>query len=108
MAPQPTAAEKAAQIKALDRLKKQGLLTGVTSAWHLLKDTMPTNNPSKKTISDYMRGDSTLQVHRMPRNVAGPKHAIAAVIPDAQPLSAVFVDTFFLAPSLKKKVAYSS
>ena len=74
--------------------KKQGLLTGVTSAWHLLKDTMPTNNPSKKTIADYMRGDSTLQVHRMPRNIAGPKHAIAAVIPDAKPLSAVFVDTF--------------
>ena len=108
MAPQPTAAEKAAQIKALDRLKKDGLLTGVTSAWHLLKDTMPANNPSKKTIADYMRGDSSLQVHRMPRNVAGPKHAIAAVIPDAQPLSAVFVDTFFLAPSLKKKVAFSA
>ena len=95
MAPQPTAAEKAAQIKALDSLKKQGLLTGVTSAWHLLKDTMPANNPSKKTIADYMRGDSSLQVHRMPRNVAGPKHAIAAVIPDGKPLSAVFVDTFF-------------
>ena len=53
-------------------------------------------------------GDSTLQVHRMPRNVAGPKLAIAAVIPDAQPLSTVFVDTFFLAPSLKKKVAFSA
>ena len=108
MAPQTTAAEKAAQIKALDSLKKQGLLTGVTSAWHLLKDTMPTNNPSKKTIADFLRGDSDLQQHRMPRNIAGPKHAIAAVIPDAQSLPAVFVDTMFLAPSLKKKVAYTA
>ena len=95
MAPQPTAAEKAAQIKALDRLKKDGLLTGVTSAWHLLKGTMPTNNPSKKTIVDYMRERPELQVHRMPRNVAGPKHAIAAVIPDATPLSADFLSTPF-------------
>ena len=103
MAPQPTAAEKAAQIKALDSLKKQGLLTGVTSAWHLLKDTMPTNNPSKKTIADYMRNKPDLQPHRMPASIAGEKNAVSAVIPwPPVPLSAVFADTFFLAPSLKK------
>ena len=108
MAPQATAADKQAQISALDQLKKEGLLTGVTSAWHLLKSKMPINNPSKKTIATYMRDKPDLQPHRMPRNVTGPKHSIAAVIPDAKPLSAVFVDTFFLAPSLKKKVAFTA
>ena len=108
MAPQPTAAERAAQTKALDSLKKQALLIGVTSARNLLKDTMPTKNPSKNTIAAYMRDKPDVQPHRMPRNVAGPKQAIAAVIPDAKPLSAVFVDTFFLAPSPKKKVAYTA
>ena len=44
----------------------------------------------------------------MPRNVVGPKQAIAAVIPDAKPLSAVFVGTFSLAPSPKKKVSYTA
>ena len=88
--------------------KKEGMLTGVTSAWNLLKGTVPTNNPSKKTIANYMHDKSDLQPHRMPRNVAGPKLAIAAVIPEANPLSAVFVDTFFLAPSLKKKVTYTA
>ena len=107
MAPQPTAAEKAAQIKALDSLKKQGLLTGVTSAWHLLKDTMPANNPSKKTIADYMRNKPDLQPHRMPASHAGEKNAVSAVIPHpAVPLSAVFADTFFLAASLKKKKVF--
>jgi hypothetical protein len=45
---------------------------------------MPTNNPSKKAIADYMRDKPDVQMHRMPRNVAGPKQAIAAVIPDAK------------------------
>ena len=109
MPPQPTAAEKAAQIKALDRLKKDGLLTGVTSAWHLLKDTMPTNNPSKKTISAYMSDKPDIQVQRMPASHAGEKNAVSAVIPHpAVPLSAVFADTFFLAASLKRKKVYKA
>jgi len=109
MPPQTTAAEKAAQIKALDRLKKDGLLTGVTSAWHLLKDTMPTNNPSKKTISAYMSDKPDIQVQRMPASHAGEKNAVSAVIPHpAVPLSAVFADTFFLAASLKRKKVYKA
>ena len=105
-----TAAEKQAQIDALDQLKKDGRLTGTHSAHAILKDMFPYGkNPGLKTISDFMRDKPDLQPHRMPASHAGEKNAVSAVIPSpAVPLSAVFADTFFLAPSLKKKKVYKA
>ena len=51
-----TAAEKQAQIDALDQLKKDGRLTGTHSAYAILKDMFPRGkNPGLKTIGDYLR-----------------------------------------------------
>ena len=76
----------------------------------LSKDMFPYGkNPGLKTIADYMRDKPDLQPHRMPASHAGEKNAVSAVIPHpAVPLSAVFADTFFLAPSLKKKKVYKA
>ena len=105
-----TAAEKQAQIDALDQLKKDGRLTGTHSAYNILKGMFPRGkNPGLKTISDYMRDKPDLQPHRMPASIAGTKNSVSAVLPSpAVPLSAVFADTFFLAPSLKKKKVYKA
>jgi hypothetical protein len=105
-----TAAEKQAQIDALDQLKKDGRLTGTHSAYAILKDMFPRGkNPGLKTIGDYMRDKPDLQPHRMPASHAGEKNAVSAVIPHpAVPLSAVFADTFFLAASLKKKKVFKA
>ena len=105
-----TAAEKQAQIDALNQLKKDGRLTGTHSAYAILKDMFPRGkNPGLKTIGDYMRDKPDLQPHRMPSSHAGEKNAVSAVIPHpAVPLSAVFADTFFLAASLKKKKVFKA
>ena len=56
-----------------------------------------------KTIGDYMRDKPDLQPHRMPASHAGEKNAVSAVISwPPIPLSSVFADTFFLAPSLER------
>ena len=96
-----TAAEKQAQIDALEQLKKDGRLTGAHSAYAILKGMFPRGkNPGLKTIGDYMRDKPDLQPHRMPASHAGEKNSVSAVIPcPPVPLSAVFADTFFLAPS---------
>ena len=105
-----TAAEKQAQIDALDQLKKDGRLTGTHSAYAIPKDMSPRRkNPGLKTIGDYMREKPDLQPHRMPASHAGEKNAVSAVIPwPPVPLSAVFADTFFLAPSLKNSKVYKA
>jgi len=104
-----TAAEKQAQIDALDQLKKDGRLTGTHSAYAILKGMFPRGkNPGLKTIGDYMRDKPDLQPHRMPASHAGEKNAVSAVIPPAVPLSAVFADTFFLAASLKRNKVYKA
>ena len=105
-----TAAEKQAQIDALDQLKKDERLTGVHSAYVILKDVFPYGkNPGCAMIASYFRDKPDLQQHRMPASHAGEKNAVSAVIPSpAVPLSAVFADTFFLAPSLKKKKVYKA
>ena len=72
-----TAAEKQAQIDALEQLKKDGRLTGTHSAYAILKDMFPRGkNPGLKTIGDYMRDKPDLQPHRMPASHAGEKNAV--------------------------------
>ena len=75
-----------------------------------LKDMFPRGkNPGLKTIGDYMRDKPDFQPHRMPASHAGEKNAVIAVIPwPPVPLSAVFADTFFLAPSLKNSKVYKA
>ena len=73
-----TAAEKQAQIDALEQLKKDGRLTGTHSAYAILKDMFPRGkNPGLKTIGDYMRDKPDLQPHRMPASHAGEKNAVS-------------------------------
>ena len=56
-----------------------------------------------------MRDKPDLQPHRMPSSHAGEKNAVSAVIPwPPVPLSAVFADTFFLAPSLKNSKVFKA
>ena len=87
------------QRLALQKVKDDGHMTGVSSVyWHLI-DVMGDDAPTKKHVSDFMRTVPEVQVSRMNRKVEGVKNSGGPIIPEAVPLSYMAADTLFLPAS---------
>ena len=85
------------QRGALESMLRAGRVTGVTSVYWDLIDSMGNNAaPNKDQISVWMRERPEVQVHRMVKAVDGKKNSGGPIVPPAMVMSYIAADTLFV------------
>ena len=85
------------QRGALESMLRAGHVTGVTSVYWELIDSMGDDAaPNKDQISVWMRERPEVQVHRMVKKVDGKKNSGGPIVPPAVVMSYIAADTLFV------------